>query len=67
MGDVIIKSKFQNLAQSKKQIETFKYPFVLSKIEESDKYLACRVNSCFAYDTNVTKLLQKIEETVRRK
>ena len=67
MGDVIIKSNAKKLQKSRKQIEALKYPFVLSKIEESDKYLACRVNSCFAYDTNVTKLLQKIEKIVQRK
>ncbi|RRS32193.1 MAG: hypothetical protein P794_02140 [Epsilonproteobacteria bacterium (ex Lamellibrachia satsuma)] len=69
MGDVIIKSRSQNLINAKKEIETFKYPFILSKIEESDKYLACRVNSCFAYDANITKLLKKIERItdVKRK
>ena len=67
MGDVIIKSSAKKLQKVRKQIEILKYPFVLSKIEESDKYLACRVNSCFAYDTNVTKLLQKIEKTIHRK
>jgi len=64
MGDVIIKSNAKKLQKSRKSIEALKYPFVLSKIEESDMYLACRVNSCFAYDTNVTKLLGKIEKTV---
>ncbi|TET88353.1 MAG: thioredoxin domain-containing protein, partial [Sulfurovum sp.] len=52
MGDVIIKSNAKKLQNVRKQIEALKYPFVLSKTEESDKYLACRVNSCFAYDTN---------------
>jgi len=67
MGDVIIKSNAEKLLNVRKQIEAMKYPFVLSKTEESDKYLACRVNSCFAYDTNITKLLEKIDKTVYRK
>jgi len=67
MGDVIIKSNAKKLQNVRKQIEALKYPFVLSKTEESDKYLACRVNSCFAYDTNITKLLHKIDKAVYRK
>jgi len=67
MGDVIIKANAEKLQNVREQIEALKYPFVLSKTEESDKYLACRVNSCFAYDTNITKLLQKIEKIVHRK
>jgi len=64
MGDVIIKSNAKKLQKSRKQIEAMKYPFVLSKPEESDKYLACRVNSCFSYDTNITALINKIKEVV---
>ncbi len=67
MGDVIIKSKVKKLQNGRKQIEALKYPFVLSKTQVSDKYLACRVNSCFAYDTNITKLLHKIDKAVYRK
>jgi len=66
MGDVIIKSNAKKLQKSRKQIEAMKYPFVLSKPEESDKYLACRVNSCFSYDTNITALINKIKEVVHK-
>jgi len=64
VGDVIIKSNAKQLQNVRKQIEAMKYPFVLSKPEESDKYLACRVNSCFAYDTNMTALIHKIKKVV---
>ncbi len=67
MGDVIIKSNAQKLRNVQKEIEAMRYPFVLSKVEKSDKYLACRVNSCFAYDTNIAKLLRKIDNAVYRK
>jgi uncharacterized protein YyaL (SSP411 family) len=62
MGDVIIKSNMKNLRKSSKEIDAISYPFVLSKVEESDKYLACRVSSCFAYDTNITALINHIEK-----
>ncbi len=65
MGDVIIKSTKDKLQKSRKEIERMDYPFVLSKPEESDKYLACRVNSCFAYDTNITALIKQIEKELK--
>ena len=66
MGDVIIKSNAQKLQNIQNEIESMQYPFVLSKVEKSDKYLACRVNSCFAYDTNITALINKIKEAVHK-
>ena len=65
MGDVIIKSTYKNLTRSKKEIDQMKYPFILKKVEKSDEYLACRVNSCFAYDKNITTLIEKINKMVK--
>jgi len=65
MGDVIIKSTLKNLTGSKKELDQMKYPFVLSKVEKSDEFLACRVNSCFAYDKNSTVLIEKINKMVK--
>ena len=64
-GDVIIKSKLGNLLASRNEIEEMKYPFILTKTEETEKYLACRVNSCFAYDKNITMLIEKINKMVK--
>jgi len=64
-GDVILKSKMDKLLENRVEIEGIDYPFVLSKVEESDTYLACRVNSCFAYDKNITALIEKIEKAVK--
>jgi len=61
-GDVILKSTKENLLSAKAEIDKMKYPFVLSKVEQSDKYLACRVNMCFAYDANISALIEKIEK-----
>jgi uncharacterized protein YyaL (SSP411 family) len=65
LGDVIIKSKLKNLTASKKEIDQMRYPFVLSQVEKSDEYLACRVNSCFAYDKNMTVLIEKINKMLQ--
>jgi uncharacterized protein YyaL (SSP411 family) len=65
LGDVILKSKLKNLTASKRELDQIKYPFVLSKVEKIDEYLACRVNSCFAYDKNVTAVIEKINKMVQ--
>jgi len=65
-GDIIVKSKKEKLQKSREALESIQYPFVLSKAEESDKYLACKINSCFAYDTNITALIEKINEMVEK-
>jgi len=64
-GDVIIHAKKQMLLAEHKEIDSIGYPFVLSKAEQSDEYLACRINSCFSHDRNITRLIQKIEEAVK--
>jgi len=64
-GDVILKSTLIGLLKGKEQMDRMKYPFVLSKVEESDTFLACRVNSCFAYDKNITRLIEKIEKMLK--
>ena len=65
-GDIILKSKKEKLQKNRVVIESVSYPFILSKAEESDKYLACKVNSCFAYDANLTALIEKINEVVEK-
>jgi len=65
LGDVIIKSTLDNLLHSRNEIESMQYPFVLGKIEDTEKYLACRVNSCFAYDKNITVLIEKTNKMVK--
>jgi len=61
-GDVIIHAKKRLLLKVQKKIDAIRYPFVLSKVEQSDEYLACTISSCFAYDRNITALIEKIEK-----
>ena len=64
-GDVIIHADKKMLLDAQKKIDAIRYPFVLSKVERSDEYLACRINSCFAHDRNITRLIGKIEERMK--
>ena len=61
-GDVIIHAKKRLLRNAQKKIDAIRYPFVLSKVEQSDEYLACTIGSCFAHDRNITVLIEKIEK-----
>jgi len=65
-GDVIIHAGKKMLRKAHKEIDAVRYPFVLSKVERSDEYLACRINSCFAHDRNITRLVEKIEKAVKQ-
>lgn len=61
-GDIILKSNKENLLSNKKEIKTINYPFLLTTIEDTKKYLACDEKSCFAYDENLKNLIKKIDK-----
>jgi len=64
-GDVIIHAKKQKLRIAHAQLDKVRYPFLLSKVQESDAYLACKTTMCFAHDKNITKLIEKINKAVQ--
>ncbi len=64
-GDIIIHAKPEALRIAQPVLDKVKYPFILSAVEESDEYLACKTTMCFAHDNNITKLIEKINEAVK--
>jgi len=64
-GDVIIHAKKEKLLLAQQALDKIRYPFTLSKTQESDEYLACKSTMCFANDTNITKLITKINKVVK--
>lgn len=66
MGDVIIHAKQEKLLSAQDALDKVAYPFVLSKTQESDEYLACKTTMCFAHDKNITKLIEKINKDVEQ-
>lgn len=58
-GSVFIKSTKENL----NGIDTSKirYPFVYKHVDNTNAYLACKLNSCFSYDTAFVKVKKDIE------
>ncbi len=65
MGDVIIHAKKQKLLFAQNALDGVNYPFLLSAAQESDEYLACKTTMCFAYDKNITQLIEKINKAVK--
>jgi uncharacterized protein YyaL (SSP411 family) len=64
-GDIIIHGKREKLFIAQAKLDEIVYPFILSKVQESDVYLACKTTMCFAHDKNITKLIEKIEKAVK--
>jgi len=62
MGDIIIHSNKKKLLNAQLALDKVKYPFVLSGMQESDEYLACKTTTCFAHDKNITKLIEQIDK-----
>ncbi len=61
IGTIVIKSSLSNLQANQKKISKIKYPFILLKVSKGDKYMACRMGSCFADSDNIDSLISTIE------
>jgi len=64
-GDIIIHASKEKLLNVQREIDNIEYPYILSAVEESDEYLACKGTMCFAHDKNITKLIEKINKAVK--
>jgi uncharacterized protein YyaL (SSP411 family) len=60
--DIVLKSNKKRLLDSHKQIDKIRYPFLLKKSEKADIFLLCNESTCFFYDKNLTKVIEKIEK-----
>ena len=61
----MIYAKKEKLRIAQSELDKVKYPFILSRIQESDEYLAYKTTMCFAHDRNITKLIEKINKVVQ--
>jgi len=60
--NIVLKANRKMLLDSHKQIDKIQYPFLLKKSEKADIYLLCDENTCFFYDKNLTKVIEKIKK-----
>ncbi|SMC09411.1 thioredoxin domain-containing protein [Nitratiruptor tergarcus] len=65
IGDVVIKSqKIQNYL---KEIAFIRYPYILTKKSKDKKFLACKIDTCFAESDNFAVIKEKIEKLLQQK
>ena len=63
-GLIALKHTKERLLKNSGELRSLKYPYLLTKaVPEAKAFLACSVDRCFAYDTNLSSLLQKIDTT----
>ena len=60
-GWVVLKGKKEVLLKKRDKILHVRYPFLLQKAEETENFLACKIDRCFAVDKNLEYVLEKIE------
>lgn len=41
-----------------------KYPFLLKKVNNEEKYLACKIGVCFSYSNDFNTIIKKIEKEI---
>ena len=61
----ILKSKKQNLLKYKKDIKKIHYPYVLTKEEKYDEYLACTIKLCYSKNKNFKTVIKAINSKRR--
>ncbi len=61
-GFVILKAKREKLNQMKEGIKRIRYPFVLTKADETlSDYLACDIGQCFALEKTFLQIMKRID------
>ena len=65
--DVILKSNAKNLIKYKKEINTIRYPFILTKTQDIERFSACTIDSCFAYEESLEKIKKEVGEKMQRR
>ena len=61
IGEIVLKSKQDNLMENQREIEAIDYPFVLIKAQDTPGYLACKLGTCFAESEQLKPVVLKIE------
>ena len=59
--NIVLKSTKENLVKHKEQIDKISYPFFLTKALKEKMFLLCNDSSCFFYDKNISKVLEKMK------
>lgn len=61
-GDIILKSSKENLLKNRDKIVKINYPYLLTKVENTDKFLACDEKTCFNFSINLDEVINAIDK-----
>lgn len=61
-GDIVLKGEREKLLEQRRRIAAVRYPFLLTKAEKSPLFLLCNMQACFYSESNLTKVIAKIEK-----
>jgi len=61
LSNVVIKSTKENLLKNRDKLDSIKYPYILLKPTDDKNFLACKIDSCFAVDKELSEVLNKIK------
>ena len=64
-GDIVVHASKVRLLEARTRLYRIRYPFVLSRVEESNEYLACTRTSCMAHATTIDALIVQIDAIER--
>ncbi|WP_187648199.1 thioredoxin domain-containing protein [Nitrosophilus labii] len=65
VGDVIIKSMKEKILKNLKRVLDIKYPYIFVKEEDTEQFLACKIDTCFISDYDLNKVIEKIENLLK--
>ncbi|NOQ31854.1 MAG: DUF255 domain-containing protein [Helicobacteraceae bacterium] len=63
-GVVTLKQSRDELLKHRIKIAKIKYPFIVTKVENSGLFLACKIGSCFAYSKDFIVIKSDIEKLI---
>jgi uncharacterized protein YyaL (SSP411 family) len=65
LSNIVIKSTKENLEKNRLNLNGINYPYTLFKPSKDEKFLACKIDQCFAIDKDLNVVIKKIFELVR--
>ncbi len=61
LSPVIIKSTKANLLKYRRDIDTIRYPYTVTKPTSDSNFIACKVDRCFGVANSIEEIVKKIE------
>ncbi len=59
---MVLKAKREHLIKNRAKIYTITYPYLLTKAQDIEAFMACKIDSCFANSKNIDTIINKIQK-----